>query len=61
MRKPKTRRQARDETETAMLVCAFALAVAVLMLVMSPAIHKWEREAGYPYGKLCDVFQSCKR
>lgn len=44
----------------------YAFTVLILVLVTSlytlyrmPDIHKWERESGYPYGKLCDVYRSC--
>ena len=35
------------------------LLAAVALLVSLPNIHRWEREAGYPYGKLCEVYRSC--
>lgn len=48
--------------------CAFKI-VAVLMLLVVlpvaglfygvPAIDAWERANDYPFGKLCDVYNSC--
>ena len=25
-----------------------------------PAIDQWERDNGYPYGKICEVYNTCK-
>lgn len=30
------------------------LAITVCLLALTPAIHKWERDNGYPYGRMCD-------
>ena len=30
------------------------------LLVIAPAVDRWEREAGYPYGKLCEVYRTCR-
>jgi hypothetical protein len=36
-------------------VCLLAaLYIGVCLLVSLPAIHKWERDNGYPYGRMCD-------
>ena len=26
-----------------------------------PAVHVWERDAGYPFGKICEVYNTCNR
>ena len=33
---------------------------AVVLLIALPDIHRWEREAGFPYGKLCELYRTCK-
>lgn len=25
-----------------------------------PAIHVWEQDAGYPLGKMCEVYNTCR-
>ena len=25
-----------------------------------PAIHVWERDAGYPLGRICEVYNTCR-
>lgn len=30
------------------------LGLIVALFATLPAIHRWEREAGYPYGKMCN-------
>lgn len=42
----------------ALVVASFALPILSLLYVV-PAIHAWERENGYPYGRMCDVTRSC--
>jgi hypothetical protein len=49
------------QSELTMVVAASIIcATAMLMLVIViPQIHQWERSNNYPYGKLCDVYHSC--
>lgn len=41
-------------------VCITLIVLAAALLMVSPAIHKWERVNNYPYGKLCDVYRNCR-
>lgn len=25
-----------------------------------PAVHVWERDAGYPFGRVCEVYNTCR-
>ncbi len=42
------------------------MALLVLMLVAALALSRahdlsrWERDNGYPYGRLCDFYRTCK-
>ena len=40
--------------------CAVIISTTIVLLIQSPSIHKWEREAGYPFGHLCDLYRNCK-
>lgn len=42
------------------IALTLALATAILLAVAAPGIHRWERENGYPYGKLCALYQNCQ-
>ncbi len=42
-------------------ILVFTLIASIVGILGADRINKWEREAGYPYGKLCDVFHSCAR
>lgn len=35
-------------------VCLMAICLAICGLISVPSIHAWERQAGYPYGKMCN-------
>ena len=30
------------------------------LIVALPHIHQWERDNNFPYGKLCDLYRSCR-
>ena len=36
-----------------------ALAFGVVLLLAAPVISSLEREAGYPFGQMCDLDRSC--
>ena len=36
------------------LACVIVVLAALSGLAMVPAIDRWERQAGYPYGKMCN-------
>lgn len=38
----------------AMILAATALMSGLLLLTASGAIHKWERDNAYPFGKMCN-------
>lgn len=44
-------------TAIALTVASFAIVVGIIAL---PHIHQWERDNGYPYGKLCELYRQCK-
>lgn len=33
---------------------------SVLLLMAVPSIHAWEQANGYPYGKLCQLYGTCR-
>lgn len=37
-----------------------AILSSIVLLVSVPAIDAWERAQGYPYGKLCEVYNNCR-
>lgn len=43
------------------VMCLVLASLAIALLVALPSIVLWEHNAGYPYGKLCDTFNSCER
>lgn len=38
-----------------MVICALLIATAIGSLVNLHKLHKWERDAGFPFGRYCDV------
>lgn len=40
-------------------VLVVTLMLAIVLLASVPAIHRWERQQGYPYGKLCQMYGTC--
>lgn len=34
--------------------CLFVLLIACVALANSHRIHAWEKQAGYPYGRMCN-------
>jgi hypothetical protein len=30
-----------------------------MLFEVIPAVHVWERDAGYPLGKLCELYNTC--
>lgn len=33
----------------------------IVLAVKLPEINAWEKAAGYPYGHLCDLYNTCGR
>ena len=45
-----------------LLIFVFIPMFAYLSLFeLIPAVHVWERDAGYPFGKICEVYNTCNR
>lgn len=45
---------------SALAVTAFAAFMSWAFVSAIPAIHAWEKANDYPYGKLCELYRTCK-
>lgn len=50
-----------NENHVAAAILVFTLIVSICGIITVDCINKWEREAGYPYGRMRDVFPNCAR
>lgn len=44
---------------TAVIAMVLATITALVALTNVSAINAWEKAHGYPYGRMCDIDQSC--
>lgn len=49
-----------DNPAVAWTCTGLVVAAIFTLLFVSPALHKWERENGYPFGMLCELYRNCK-
>ena len=49
----------RDIVQPLIYTTLFATFVIVLWVIAIPAVDRWERSNGYPYGKLCQMYGTC--
>jgi hypothetical protein len=42
------------------IVLTIGMFAIVAMIIALPSIHQWERDNGYPYGKLCELYRQCR-
>lgn len=42
------------------VVSVLVIVTSIFLLFVSPAIHKWERDNHYPFGRLCDLYRNCR-
>lgn len=36
------------------------IGAGIVAIASADTVQRWERDNGYPYGKLCEVFRNCK-
>jgi hypothetical protein len=49
----------RDIVQPLIYITLFVTFVIVLWVIAIPAVDRWERSNGYPYGKLCQMYGTC--